>query len=458
MNQESFDDIIRKKVEQYSAPVPADAWDNIMGGKKKRRFVFFWWVFGVLIAGGIAVGVISGSKESVIISKNKETEDSEQTITNKKVVIIKNKETENNEQTLTNKEAVIIKNKETENNEQTLINKEAGIISKNKKTQDSEQTLISKDNIYQQSDKNVDGETDSSSEQGLISNNIHPVLKTDRIDIQLIKTYYFQTLIDYSIAHVPVDTNRIKKAAKKSVWAIDFSITPFIPIQKNEALSYLQRTKITDNYQTIYTANETQTSEELSFAYSFVIRRKINKKLELGTGLQYSRIREKVWLSGKEINTTFSVIQRLHNGNSGPYLLNDTYESNTSGTRIINAYNSYNTYSIPVFIQYALAEQRYFSLYLNTGAYVNVIRKYSNSIDGDFNVAYVSGMKQGSHKMNMGVDLFAGLRLVSPGKKYRFFAEPNFRYSLMKNNTSNMINAKYIHQAGLSVGISYYIK
>jgi phosphoribosyl-AMP cyclohydrolase len=407
MNQQSFDDIIKKKVGEYSAPVPADAWDNIMGGKKKRRVVFFWWVFGVLIAGGIAVGGYG------VISKGEKVDD----------------ETSSSEQKIINK------NKVTGNVHQPLINKdsEAG---------KGYQELIDKGNV--------------DDHQILISRNTTDSI-SNVIDIQPIKTYYFSTLIDYSIAHVPVDTNRIKKAAKKSIWTIDFSITPFIPVQKNEALSYLQRTKITDGHQAIYTANETQTSEELSFAYSVAVRRKINKKLELGTGLQYSRIREKVWLSGKEINTTFSVIQRLHNDNSGPYLLNATYESNTSGTRIINAYNSYNTFSIPVFIQYALTEQRYFSLYLNTGAYVNVIRKYSNSIDGNFNVAYVSGMKQGSHKMNMGVDLFAGLRLASPGKKYRFFAEPNFRYSFMKNNTSNMINAKYIHQAGLSVGISYHI-
>jgi hypothetical protein len=52
-----FDDFIKNKANEHEAPVPPDAWDNIVQKKKKRRFAFWWWssvslLLLVLSAGG----------------------------------------------------------------------------------------------------------------------------------------------------------------------------------------------------------------------------------------------------------------------------------------------------------------------------------------------------------------------------------------------------------------------
>ena len=45
MMDKDFDDILKKRLQQYESPVPADMWERIIGKKKKRRFGFIWWQY-----------------------------------------------------------------------------------------------------------------------------------------------------------------------------------------------------------------------------------------------------------------------------------------------------------------------------------------------------------------------------------------------------------------------------
>jgi hypothetical protein len=55
MKNDFFDTIINQKLSGHQSPVPADAWDNIVNRKKKRRYALYWWFFGVLILTGTGI-------------------------------------------------------------------------------------------------------------------------------------------------------------------------------------------------------------------------------------------------------------------------------------------------------------------------------------------------------------------------------------------------------------------
>ncbi|MBL0356085.1 MAG: hypothetical protein IPP72_04005 [Chitinophagaceae bacterium] len=60
-----FDDFIRNKANEHQAPVPPDAWHNIIKQQKKKRFGFFWWSSIVLLVGGLSVtGYLISKKQN----------------------------------------------------------------------------------------------------------------------------------------------------------------------------------------------------------------------------------------------------------------------------------------------------------------------------------------------------------------------------------------------------------
>ena len=58
MTDNEFDDIIKKKLEQYEGGIPADMWQRITTGKKKRRGAYIWYRYlTVLLLLLLLVGV-----------------------------------------------------------------------------------------------------------------------------------------------------------------------------------------------------------------------------------------------------------------------------------------------------------------------------------------------------------------------------------------------------------------
>lgn len=420
MKQQSFDDIIRSKAERYEAAVPPGAWENIMQGKKrKRRFIFFWWLPGVLLAGNFFVIVYHHGAPSRLIGRD-------------------------------------------------VLHSPAGVPSPVKTypatgaTRHPVTTVVppvahTASSIAYMNDKQ---------EEGYNTTTLAPVINGTRrqVGVSIPVQSAAPGIQDSTLCPLVYDSATARQhtqpaAVTPSGWTIDISVTPFIPIQKNAALLRLERTQTGGNYQSVFIAHTIRTSMSPSLALTMAARKKINKRLDIGAGFQYARISEKVELSGTETNTGWTMVKRLKNDNGNPQLVDDTVKTITTGLRTIHAANNYTTISIPVFIQYTLTERRLFSLQLSTGAYINVARTYHNSIGGDLRPVYASGKQPGRQMTNANLDIFAGLRIsTAPRNRFRLFAEPVFRYALLENNSSGMINAKYLHQAGISIGGSYLIE
>jgi hypothetical protein len=248
----------------------------------------------------------------------------------------------------------------------------------------------------------------------------------------------------------------VPKKIKKNKLFVDISTTPFIVVQQNTKLLSIKRTTITPLTKAEFTADDISSRVNPSFSYTLALRKQLSKKLFIGTGIQYSKLKEAIHLSGNEINTTFAVVKRLNS--SGSALIDDTVATVTNGIRIINATNSYDFISIPVSLQYTLFENKLWSLALSGGVYLNIKTIYKNSIKGDLVPQYASGVPAAQKKHSMTTDIFAGIRLARRiSNKWQLYAEPTFQVNFMQYNMPEMINYKFIHRAGITIGLSYQL-
>jgi hypothetical protein len=255
---------------------------------------------------------------------------------------------------------------------------------------------------------------------------------------------------------IAISKPAVPKKAKKNKLFIDISTTPFIAVQQNAKLLSIKRTTTTPLTKAEFTADDISSRVNPSFSYTLAVRKQLNKQLFLSTGIQYSKLKESIHLSGNEINTTYAVVKRL-NG-SGSALIDDTVATVTNGTRIINATNSYDFISIPISAQYTLWENKLWSLSVNGGVYLNIKTIYKNSIKGELVPQYASGASATQKKNTMTTDIFAGIRLARTiSSKWQLYAAPTFQVNFMRYNMPEMINYKFIHRAGITIGLSYQL-
>jgi hypothetical protein len=473
MKNDSFDDIVRKKVLDHEAPVPSGTWEAIAQMKKKRkRYPLFWWITGMsLLAGAVLLFYVKAGGATI---KEKETLSSP-------IAVEPGKENtgERSLSSLSKEKSPIVPS-----SLQNRIKKYDSITRSpvNEEFQKNQAELPGGQNSYSGAIPNYKipsspGNTDITrvnkeafdvffSKINLsFSNDYFKRGKTADLitSIKKIKAYPdTDSLMRLRLDSVHKVISQMMppaatKLIKKNKWAFDISVTPFLPLQQSESVFYLSRTNTGNMEKSEYKTDKIRIRPKPSVSYAISIHRKMNHRLSLGIGLQYAMIKEKVDLAGQETRTTYHEVQRLANGSGGPQLILDTVVSTSSSLLSINALNSYHLLSIPISIQYDLLQNRRWSLKVNGGLLATISGSYHNKIQGKL-VAFDS---QGMHavKQNSGnsFDLFAGLRLSRNYSSFRLFAEPILRYNINGYNFDAMINRKFIHQAGLSIGMTYLV-
>lgn len=480
MKNNSFDTIVNQKLSGHQSAVPPGAWDNIVSRKKKRRYALYWWFFGFLLL--LATGIFGWHVKTNINGHSLVKAGKE----NKRVVAgpaqeLNNKNTENNsiknnsgengstEKDLSDvKPGVINSTSDNQNHSHYRVEKKASLIGL-RKTRGVEKIKKTRSiSAKKENDGNIEIET----KPGIFTAKENSNQLGTRRNFELAKRNNF-TLADSLFTRkgkwlklqLPVvataemnkevkTTTAGRKKNKKLV--IDVSITPSLPVQVNSRLLTIRRTTATNEGKAAYTADNIHTFLQPTVAYSIAVRRKIAKKLAIGTGLQYSRIKETVRLSGEEINTKYSVVQRLTYVNAVPVLVDDTIATTTSGIRNVQAMNSYDFISLPFFVHHTLTENPRWALSVSGGLYLTIKANYKNSITGNLFPQYASAIKTGGSRNKVNTDIYAGMRLSRTfGKKYKFYVEPEFRYNTGKYILPGMVNYKLIHRAGIAVGFSY---
>jgi hypothetical protein len=519
MKNDSFDDIVRKKVLDHEAPVPPGAWEAIAQKKKKRkRYPLFWWITGVSLVAGIAslfyIGQ-NGFKRDVTAN---ERQNKQQPVNHSALPVYEKEFADKNDKAgsgtavetvgATSKEqekvsSVIEANPVMEKTgDRSLLSgpgKRSAVVTGLVRDSVIENDAATSSAVSTQPGK---GETELLSNEYSYSRskakkniaespgNAEPVLvNNERFDVSLNnETYflshdYFQSvkMVEFStvikkigmlpdtdsllLSRIDSAKNEIvemiasarKKSLKREKWTFDISVTPFLPLQQNQPVLYIIRTSAGNMEKSEYKTDKIHTRLEPSVSYAIGIQRKINQRLKLGIGFQYAMIKEKVDLTGQETRTTYHEIQRLVNGSGGPQLILDTIATTSHGLLTIDALNSYRLLSIPVSVQYNLLHNQGWSLQLDGGLVATIAGNYHNKIQGKLVSFDSQGMHTSRHKRSNAFDLFAGLRFSKNCSSFRLFAEPMLRYNLSGYDLDAMINRKSIHQAGLSVGITYLI-
>jgi hypothetical protein len=242
--------------------------------------------------------------------------------------------------------------------------------------------------------------------------------------------------------------------SRKSQWAIEFGVNGFVPLRKRQHVSSITRTVNEPMHEAEFIANEIKISLQPSMAYFIVVRKKIGKKLSIGAGLQYGVIKETLFLSGTETNKHSQVIQRLENGSGGPILRNDTIVVTTTGSRTIDAINSYRFLDIPLSVHYSMLNNTNLSISLTAGINLGIYSSYNNSIQGKLVPIYSSGIYH-ERQISFRTEFVTGIRIAKPFfRRAEIFAEPYLRFNpgAYKNT---VVNQQSVHQAGVGLGISF---
>jgi hypothetical protein len=512
MNNHSFDDQIRQKASGHEAPVPAGTWEAIAQKKKKRRrFPLFWWITGAtLLSAGIILFIYnngSGSKNKLAATGTAstgtagagtatnlttKTTDKKETIQKDNDSPVQATATQSNpvndvEQVQGQVAATIpaavpatplvstlvatVPQESSGKASATFTVRPASVSSSRASKNTINNTTAS---TNEQKEINTEIASPSSvdliTETGISSFTIGPPVLSNYDNHDQIAEFSPEKQLKTDSKLVIKDADSIldrvdaiiaataKKLSKKNKWTVDISVMPFLPVQQNQSLLYLTRTR-TEAMQTAeYKTDRISTHLQPSLAYTISVSKRVNPRLRIGAGLQYALVKEKVDLSGKETRVTYTEVDRLINGSSGPQLIKDTVENTSTGTLTIDALNSYRFISIPISVQYRLMQRRSWSLQLNAGLLINISAKYHNSIEGNLVRYSNQGMHTSQQKSGPGLDVFAGLRLSKSLRSFSVFAEPILRYNMRRYDLSGMINRKSMHQAGLSLGLSYTLR
>lgn len=489
-----FDDIIRGKANEHEAPVPPGAWDNIARQKKKRRFGFWWRGGGVLLLACLLTSGYFISKE-----KNSETIVAE----NKTKPVADGKRNEAIAETVMpvapngyNKQPVAnndgqpglpMATNENENvgtravkgNLSTTVasplpDEAAGAINgKNGKKANEGKPLLAANGKQRKKTKGKTAFSNKAATPEEINNAAETKNATAETTIALQNEETKNIAANNStktatqIGKNLPDTKESKPATgskkentaptkpkNKKHWFIEAAAVPLIAsTMYNKNIPFI-RTLTENNTVSVYKANLKSASIEPAVALCFFVRTQISKKLDAGMGMQYMLLKENLQIEGKETTTTNTIVQRLANGQ----LLPDTVATVSEGTRSVNATNSYELFSIPLFLQYNIIENEQWSLGAVGGFYFNISSNYKDEINRNA-VAPLQGAPGTRGKNSTGVDIFAGMRIGKKlSRRLDIFAMPSIRLGLAKYNVKNGLLDKNINQGGVGFGLCYIIK
>jgi hypothetical protein len=457
MTNQSFNSLVKQKASDHEAPVPPGAWEAIVKEKKKRRYVLFWWSTGsALLLFAVGLGILYK-----VTGSNK-------VITAQQTAVIEKTATERKEKDSNEKDNKIKDSKEKSNVASRNVSEPAPPQSSIVFQGDAGRHTVS------QHSKKMPAARKERSGQEYVSNDVTIIGTEDPLNtttsedsLQLINDLENiltdSTLLRDAGIIKPVDTaNTIiqpvikRKRKSQSEWSMDISVIPFVPVTQKQSLLSVNRTIIENMHKAEYNSKQVRTTLQPALAYNLSISKRISKHIEIGAGLQYAVIKEHITLTGNEINTFYEEVQRLDNSGATPVLKTDTVATVSSGTRVIDAINSYRLLEIPLLIQYMFVEKHSWSLRLNAGVQFGIATSYHNSIHGKLEPVYASGTHRESNT-TMCIGIFSGVRFTNQlSKKYKVFAAPYVRFN-SGNAANSILNNKPIHQAGMAIGINYKI-
>jgi hypothetical protein len=491
MNHSLFDDLIRQKANSHEAPVPDTAWENIFPEEKKHRRPILWlFMIPLLMAGaGYWMYIGQSTKKQITSSQTKniqrQQDNKNQSTKESTTDVIANKTNQqkpaadeaassnaivspgnkNSHVTKEQKSIAISSANGGTNPIEKTANKLVAVNDSPGKTAEAIGTYPSSKNATangQSPDDLQTGDDKGSLEIATINDHQKQVenvavasasalaLSTDRNEFEKADTT--ATIADSSTQELATTKVVLPKISNPK-WRLFAGSAVMAIVPGQTALTSLSRSmEDVNGSHAYYTASSLKFSYQPSVLFGLGIQRNLGKRWAIGTGIQYQQIKEQISLSGVENRVDTLTIARLTTQNGIPVLINESIIDTSSGTRIIEARNSYRYVSVPIYAQYKLLQGRGAYLAIQMSAIVNVSGKYNNSIEGDFEKTFSPAAQNFKHWGFDGqVSLVAAKKL---GNRFEVFVAPTWRINKSKPADQNLTNS-YLHQLGLGFGLSY---
>jgi hypothetical protein len=198
-------------------------------------------------------------------------------------------------------------------------------------------------------------------------------------------------------------------------------------------------------------------SEKMLMGYTAGLRitKRINDRLLLKAGLQYSQINERFALrTENERKTTTVIVSRTITRPQGDTTISDTTSVTEIGYRIQKNINHYRRIELPLSVGYEFGRDGdKWRVGLNGGAIVNLSSWYEGqTIDTSNNVISISNKDAGVYKKAAGISLLASASITRKiNDNLDVFAEPYLRYDLSGISSSVGYTQKF-NTVGISFG------
>lgn len=471
----SFDDRIREQFSDYSPEVPPHIWENIMAKKKKRRpFLWIWWLLPLLGAGVILITIRFGNDPST--DSKGQTEQSRSSITlTTDGEPNKVKRTDDTDlavdqtagysvNSVNSKTAGIDKNdkkvpeKETQGTIENIASSPlaANYSSAGKKATGDKKGPISKPakGKYSAADKgNYESlqmaQSGKKEKQNMSAGNDNS-LRSEVSNKTMQEPFSALRNTNRNVAFKLFPPRNLKQeipcpernaAGNKKYFELyagpDLVFRSFRDTGRSE---YLQKRK-------------ESTSVAFAFSAGGRFTKVFNNGMSIRAGINYSHIREKFTLTeGNVVRTVFII------GNNGDTI--GTYS--TRGTLYRRSYNKYNTIDIPLSVGYEMGNGRLHTN-INAGVFINLYSWQQGLVVDTANkaVSITTGSDPSPYqfKTNIGIGFLGSASFYYKlNDRIHLLAEPYFRYNLSTFNKEEITLKQKFHNSGIRFGIRYDLK
>jgi hypothetical protein len=392
MSDNEFDDIIRKKLEQYEGEIPADMWQRIAIGKKKRRGVYKWYRYLIAL---LLLLVLVGVYEFFPYQNEKATIDN---ITND----------DNSTQKLLDTTNI----SSSKNQEGIAAGKHAfETIATTRKFnhQTFQQSLQSGYQVFRNNEEPIVGHAgDTRTENDVSQYMIGDSLNADTAKVQAQKP----TVIASTVADMGNDADSIVRNEEHDKISLQVFASPDIPFSTIHSSNSGYEKLLNDGI-----------AMKLSYTIGASIDIAVNKRISLSSGIQYSRVNEKI--SGND-------------STAGSYHLS----------------NHFSFLNVPLLVSYKTRWTSSFRTSLKAGILVNISANYKGKMPDAFGA--LTDISHDTYLRNTGISVYTAVNFSKPvTHKLHFFAEPYFRFQA-KNIANNLQPfTRKIQTAGLALGVEF---
>ncbi len=515
MTDNQFDNFIRAKLHDHSAPVPAGLWDKVNPAKddndRKGGFLLpkkLLWVWALLLGIGSFIGYLIfsntfSSQESTVSSAQSVTTATTSKEANNKTSEISEPSQQNSIQDQQKQENILTQ----DNNNNERASDEAvktatlGSSEKNDKTITEKRSIkntgtglskFEESNIA--ADEVVIKNTNRKSERDYIETSSSFIKNSNRQSIPSSNTIAQSnsaendaSLEQPSLSYPLTFNSKLEEGNIVSLSRLHYNLSGLQRNQINGAYAKKFRNIIvcppyktgnTDWFVEVYAAPELafksienisatpqylqrkDSSESMRLGYSAGIRliKPITDNFLVKAGVQYTQINEKfTYRTENEVRTTTVIsVRTIIRGPGDTLRIADTSTVQQTGFKNNTIRNRYRSFDIPVTLGYQFGNDN-LQFGVNAGVVFNISSWYQGVIlDSSMSAVPISKGSNSIYKNNIGLGLYGGFSVLKRlGEDTQLFFEPYFRYNLSGITNEQSSFKQRFSLGGLSIGLRY---